>query len=77
MYVCEQCGSSFSPIRIRSPEACPRCLVRKGVRVPLAFSPLFGVEKSMTDSAAVDSTATLSGPKERDDREESSLEETP
>jgi len=42
MYVCEQCGSSFSPIRISSPGACPRCLVRDRVRVPLVFSPFFG-----------------------------------
>jgi hypothetical protein len=41
MYDCERCGTSFSPIRIASPEACPRCLAREGVRSPLTYS-LFG-----------------------------------
>jgi hypothetical protein len=38
MYDCERCGTSFSPIRIASPEACPRCLAREGVRSPLTYS---------------------------------------
>ena len=41
MYDCERCGTSFSPMRIASPEACPRCLAREGVRSPLTYS-LFG-----------------------------------
>jgi hypothetical protein len=41
MYDCERCGASFSPLRVASPEACPRCLAREGVRTPLSYS-LFG-----------------------------------
>jgi hypothetical protein len=38
MYDCERCGASFSPVRVASPEACPRCLARDGVRAPLVYS---------------------------------------
>jgi hypothetical protein len=38
MYDCQRCGTSFSPMRIASPEACPRCLAREGMRVPLTYS---------------------------------------
>lgn len=41
MYDCARCGASFSPLRISSPETCPRCLAREGVRAPLSYS-LFG-----------------------------------
>ena len=38
MYDCERCGSSFNPLRIASPETCPRCCAREGLREPLSFS---------------------------------------
>lgn len=38
MFDCQRCGTSFSPMRIASPEACPRCLAREGVRTPLTYS---------------------------------------
>jgi hypothetical protein len=37
MYYCERCGSSFSPIRISSPDSCPRCLAREGIRAALTY----------------------------------------
>jgi hypothetical protein len=45
MYDCERCGASFSPLRIASPDTCPRCFVREGVRTQLSYS-LFGKGKS-------------------------------
>jgi hypothetical protein len=38
MFDCRRCGTSFSPMRIASSEACPRCLAREGVRAPLTYS---------------------------------------
>ncbi len=38
MYYCERCGSSFSPIRISSPDTCPRCLAREGIRAALTYT---------------------------------------
>ena len=38
MYDCERCGSSFSPLRIASPDTCPRCYAREGLRAPLSYS---------------------------------------
>jgi reverse gyrase len=72
MYDCERCGASFSPVRIASPEACPRCLARDGVRTPLVYSlfaelkdrregvdapPAAGLEPSEEPGGATSATA--------------------
>lgn len=49
MYDCNRCGTSFSPMRIASPEACPRCLAREGVRSPLTYSLFGGLTPSRHD----------------------------
>ncbi len=57
MFSCERCGSSFSPIRVASGEACPRCRARDGVEAPLAFAPFSspGVEAGQPPVVAEES----------------------
>jgi hypothetical protein len=57
MFDCRRCGTSFSPMRIASPEACPRCLAREGVRVPLTYSLFAGVAGSSKSSQGAGSKA--------------------
>jgi FPG/IleRS zinc finger protein len=58
MYDCERCGASFSPVRVASPEACPRCLARDGVRAPLVYS-LFAELKDRREPPTSPSAAAL------------------
>jgi hypothetical protein len=58
MYDCERCGASFSPVRVASPEACPRCLARDGVRAPLVYS-LFADPKRRTGPEDPSAAAAL------------------
>ena len=37
MFRCDNCGSGYSTRAASSWSACPRCLAREGIKVPLTF----------------------------------------
>lgn len=65
MYDCERCGASFSPLRIASPETCPRCLAREGLRTPLSYS-LFSKARPPAEGLEAPSANTAEQAAQRD-----------
>lgn len=59
MFRCDNCGSGFSAQAASSWEACPRCLAKEKIQVPLTFE--LGWQRQGAKDQAAPSTTKASG----------------